>query len=199
MFGNFPIRQLNDFKNSRMFGDDDSGSPGLTGDLMQELGVRLVKKDDNGTDDLDRVDLREGLVNRAPYAPPEMLKQVRFVTLTRHRMLVTSIVANEKFLSGLSGKQRRMIIEEVEALAVAERQLSVNLEKGSLEFLLKKGVQVFELPAAERQRFADAAKVVEKKRPDLSETLQEIRAVNEIRTPVTKVKGYGSISSAIGL
>jgi len=178
LVGRVPVRRIADFKALRMRKDS-----GLT-DLMKEWGVSPIDADPANAErpiaqiGSGRIDLEETEVNRLALTRtehPDVLKNVEFANLTRHRMYVTALVANEKFFASLPDKLRELLSTEIEALAVAERKLSIGLERSNLEFLAKSGMKLVELPEAERAAFIKSGEAVHKKYPGLSVLIRDIR------------------------
>jgi TRAP-type C4-dicarboxylate transport system substrate-binding protein len=183
LVGRAPVRRASDLKNLRM----RKGS-GLE-DLMTEWGVRQVDSDPAfrgppvAQIGAGLIDLEETEINRLAIIlkeHPDALKKVEFANLTRHRMYVTAIVANEKFLAALPAAHRRLLLGEIEALAVAERRLSIGLEKSNLDLLVKGGLNVVELPAAERAAFIKTGESSHKNNPDMAGLIKEIQEVKAL-------------------
>ncbi len=168
-----PVAKTADLKNLRLVAPGVEGWSEMMGELMQNVGVRLVREEP---------DLIEDAINRLPHfldRHPEEIKKIGFVNRTNHGMLLTAIVANEKFLSTLTGEQRRLLVEEVETLALDERKLSVGLEVKNIQLLKKKGLTFTEFSSAERRIFAAAGEAVIRKHPETYRLIQEIRSVKE--------------------
>jgi TRAP-type C4-dicarboxylate transport system substrate-binding protein len=178
-FGKTPITKLADFSGQRMESPGNNGWSPLMDEVMKAVGVRLVPVSERN---LEAADQFENVINRGPEALerlPGAAKELKYLNRTNHGLLVTTIVANEKFFSSLTEGQRRLLTDEIKRLAVKERRLSISLEPKRLEILKKMGMQVVELPAAERERFAAVGESVLKNHPEIYETIQEIRAVKE--------------------
>lgn len=178
LIGRVPLRRLGDLKDLRMRRDS-----GLT-DLMEAWGIRPVDTDRVRKEwpialvGADVTDLEETEVNRlaiTQYHHPQVLKNVKYANLTRHRMYITALVANEKFLASLPDNLRQLLVEEIEALALAERKLSVSLEKSNLAVLEKGGLQLVEFPEADRGAFIKNGEAIHKKYPGLAPMISEIR------------------------
>ena len=181
--GRTAVRRLSDFKGVRMRRGVSHLAP-----FMQQLGVSLVEAGaasrERPIDDIaaGKVDLEETEVNRLALVQrehPEILGQIDYVNLTHHRMYVTAIVANEKFYASLPADQQRLLSEEMETLAAAERKLSIDLEKRNRELLAKKGVRFVDLAGTERRDFAKAAEAYRHAVPELEGLVQEIQAVKD--------------------
>ena len=182
LVGGAPVRSIDDLKGLRMRRQTSAAR------FMQGLGAKLV---DLGPESRERpitgiltgaIDLEETEINRLALVQrdhPEMVRKLKYINLTRHRMYVTAIVANEKFLAGLSDKNRRLLTDEIATMAVAERKLSVDLEARNLKALAAGGATIVDLSKSERARFADAAKTYMKKFPEMSATIRELQAVVE--------------------
>ena len=162
-------------------------SPGNSGwtvvmdDLMKAAGVALVPAVEDGKN-LANADQFENVINRGPRdfeQEPSKAKTLKYLNRTNHGLLVTAIVANQKFLAGLTAGQKRILTEEIETLAFQERKLSIELEPARLEALTKLGMKTIELPASERQKFMDLGESVLKRHPKIYRVIQEIRSVKD--------------------
>lgn len=189
LVGEAAIRKVSDLSGLKM--RDTGGSS----DLFGGLGVKFVKLDDadlaktvpvalpaTGKIDLEEVEINELAYLRQKY--PEVAKKLKYVNLTRHSMLVTSLVVNEKFFSSLTPAQQTLLSEEMSGLGAPERLLAVDFAKRNLARMTKEGVALVNLPAAEKQKFAKAAESVYAKAPELAGLVAEIRAVKEISLAV---------------
>jgi TRAP-type C4-dicarboxylate transport system substrate-binding protein len=183
LVGRAAVRRVGDLKDLRM----RRGS-GLE-DLMTEWGVKQVDSDPAFRGPpvtqigAGLIDLEETEINRLAIIlkeHPDALKKVEFANLTRHRMYVTAIVANEQFLASLPAAHRALLLGEIEALAVAERRLSIGLEKSNLELLVKGGLNVVELPATERPAFIKTGEKSQKNSatPGLIKEIQDVKALS---------------------
>ncbi len=184
LVGSKPLNRLSDLKGLKVRRETASAA------FLGELGAKRV---DVGPEVRERpiaavlsgaLDLEETEVNRLALVQrdhPELVKGISYANLTRHRMYVTSILANEKFLAGLTAEQRRLLGEWVEELATDERKLSVDLEGRNLKALTASGLHLIELPKSERANFMDAAKAFIKKSPELEASVREIQAVPDTR------------------
>lgn len=180
LVGGAPVRSIDDLKGLRVRRQTSAAR------FMQGLGAKLV---DLGPESREKpitgvlsgaIDLEETEINRLAIVQqdhPELVGKLHYINLTRHRMYVTAIVANEKFLAGLSEENRRMLTDEIQTLAVDERKLSVNLEARNLKALAASGATIVDLPASEHARFAAAAKTYMKKFPEMAAKIREIQAV----------------------
>ncbi|MFI5345910.1 MAG: TRAP transporter substrate-binding protein [Elusimicrobiota bacterium] len=184
LVGSIAVHQLSDLKGARM---RRNAGPAR---FMGELGANLV---DLGAESRERpiqgilqgkLDLEETEINRLAIVGqdhPEFLKNLAYINLTRHRMYVTAIVANVKFLKGLPEAQRRMLELEIKNLSVAERKLSVDLEARNLKALQAGGAKIVTLPDSERAKLAQAAKSFLKGFPELAASVKEIQAAPDTR------------------
>lgn len=183
LIGKAAIRSAADVKGLRIKG----GSP-IVSDFVKELGGVAANDSDFESGKLDLAEVELSRVGAYLKAKPELLKRTKFVNLTRHRMLVTAIVANEAFLAGLTEEQRRLLQDEIQALALAERRLSMSLEDRNLQFLAKNGKEIVEIPEAARADFEKAGETVCAKFPELAGRIADIRAV--------KAKPAGRLAAA---
>jgi TRAP-type C4-dicarboxylate transport system substrate-binding protein len=177
LVGKVALNSAADFKGLKM----RSGTSDLV-PFVRELGVKLV---DAGAASREKpiaglasgaVDLEETEINRLAIVAqdnPELLKQIAFANLTYHRMYVTAIVANEKFLASLAPAQRKLLISEM------ERKLSVDMAARNLALLSKKGLRFVQFPKSELQALVKAGDAVQNQHPELAKIIQEIRAVKE--------------------
>jgi len=184
LVGGAPVRSINDLKGVRMRRQSAAAR------FMQGLGAKLV---DLGPESRERpitgvlsgdIDLEETEINRlaiVEHDHPELAGKLKYVNLTRHRMYVTAVVANEKFLASLSDENRRLLTDEIETLAVAERKLSVDLEARNLKALAASGATIVELSKSESARFTAAAKAYVEKSPETAATIRDIQGVAETR------------------
>ena len=183
LVGKIALRSAADFKNARMRSSTSYLVP-----FMQELGATPI---DAGAPSRERpiaglvsgdLDLEETEINRLAIVEkehPDLLKQIGFVNLTRHRMYVTAIVANEKFLASLSKKLRTLLVSEMQELAVAERKLSIDMEGRNLDLLTKKGLHFVDYPKSELKALMTAGEVIHAQHPEMAGLIQEIRAIKE--------------------
>lgn len=182
LVSNTPLRSAADFKGLRM----RRGSSMLS-EFLQNLGVKPVDAGALPTGPVAGVaagkyDVEETEVNRLTFiaqAHPEILGKSESFNLTRHRMYVTAVIANEKFLAGLTPEERKIVSEEAESLAANERRFSVTLEKKNLPVLEKLGLNVVEFPAAELPALVKAGQAVYSKSPEMVKLVAEIRAVKD--------------------
>lgn len=186
--GKAAIRRVGDFKGVRIR-RSTSHLAGFMSDLGAELTDAGPASRENPVADAvsGRVDLEETEVNRLAIARrerPEMVGRIGFVNLTRHRMYVTALVANERFLSGLPARLRRLLRDELEALAVAERKLSVGLEAGNQKVLADAGLRLIEFPESARGEFIRAGTAYRGKFPEFDGLVREIQAVKEFSSVV---------------
>jgi TRAP-type C4-dicarboxylate transport system substrate-binding protein len=184
LVGSRAIHQLSDIKGAKMRRNTGPAR------FMGELGASLV---DLGAESRERpiqgilqgkLDLEETEVNRLAIVGqdhPEILKSLSYINLTRHRMYVTSIVANVKFLKSLPVAQRRMLEQEIKDLSAAERKLSVDLEARNIKALQAGGATIVTLPDSERTKLAQAASSFLKKFPELAASVKDIQAVPDTR------------------
>jgi TRAP-type C4-dicarboxylate transport system substrate-binding protein len=183
LVGQTSIRTLEDFKGARIRGN------GTSVDLYKALGVQLTEIDRSkvaGKHPIElivskQVDLEETEINQFTYfrrSYPEIARNVKFVNLTRHSMLVTSMVVNEAFFAGLSAPLRDLLSREVRALAVAERKLSVELARRNLETLVKEGHSAIPLAKGQEERLVAAAAALPEWSP-LAPVIADIKAVAE--------------------
>jgi TRAP-type transport system periplasmic protein len=156
--------------------------------FLKELGASFVEAGpasrERPIDEVaaGRLDLEETEINRLALVVeqhPELAAKMGALNLTRHRMYLTALVVNEKFLAGLPEDLRELLISESEALAAAERKLSIELEKKNLAVLAKKGVRVVEISDACRKAMAEAGERLLAKTPALKPVVDEVRAVRE--------------------
>jgi len=168
------------FKGQRMESPGNSGWSPLMDELMRSAGVNLVPV----SEDVSAFDQIESVVNRGPQQYEQskgLAKRFKYVNLTHHGLLVTAVVAREKFLSALAPEQRRVLDREVEALALEERKLSIALESERLAALEKLGVKPVALPEAERARLMELGEAVLRGHAEVLRDVQEIRSVKEER------------------
>lgn len=181
--GRTALKSAADFKNARM-----RASTSYLVAFMKELGASPIDAGPASRENpiaglvSGKIDLEETEINRLAAVErenPALIKKVGFVNLTRHRMYVTAIVANEKFLAGLTPDQRKLLIAQMQELAVAERKLSVDMEGRNLDYLAKKGLRLVDFPKAELPALVKAGETVQAQHPDLAALIVEIRAVKE--------------------
>lgn len=186
MVGQTPIRKVEDFKGVRM--QDTGGEPA---EFLKALGVKLVPVSPQELAEVKvpialpttgKTDLEETEVNGMAYARqkyPEQVKKIKYVNYTHHSMLVTSMVANTKFLASLKKADREILVDEVRKLSLAERKLSVNLAKTNLEAFKRDGIEVVALPGAEYLKFAKIGEQIQQKSGQAA-LISKIQAVGEI-------------------
>jgi TRAP-type C4-dicarboxylate transport system substrate-binding protein len=181
LVGKAELKGAGDFKGLKM-----RSGPSELSAFVRELGVTVVEggagSRENPIAGLSSgvVDLEETEINRLAIVEnenPGLLKQIAFANLTYHRMYVTAIVANEKFLAGLPSGQRKLLVSEMQQLAVDERKLSVDMAASNLALLAKKGLRFVEFPKSETTALVHAAGAVRKLHPELAKILSEIQAV----------------------
>jgi TRAP-type C4-dicarboxylate transport system substrate-binding protein len=189
LVGKAALRSAADFDGLRMRAGSSDLAP-----FVRELGVKLVDAGEASREkpiaglEADSVDLEETEINRLAIVEkdnPGLLKKIAFANLTYHRMYVTAIVANEKFLSSLAPDQRRLLVSEMQELAVDERKLSVDMAARNLALLSKKGLRFVEFPKSQTASLVKAGDAVRAQHPELAKVLAEIQAVKE----PTKVTG----------
>ena len=183
MVGKVALKSAADFKGLKVRDGSSDLSP-----FMRELGAKLV---DAGPASREQpinglasgaIDLEETEINRLAIVAndnPELIKKIAFANLTYHRMYVTAIVANEKFLASLAPDQRKLLISEMEELAIAERKLSVDMAARNLALLTKKGLRFVEFPKSELKPLLKAGNVVLNQHPELAKIVEEIRALKD--------------------
>jgi TRAP-type C4-dicarboxylate transport system substrate-binding protein len=183
LVGKAALERAGDFAGLKMRG----GASELSA-FVRELGVELIDAGKTTREDpiaglaSGIVDLEETEINRLAIVAadePGLLGQIAFANLTYHRMYVTAIVANEKFLAGLPPAQRRLLVSEMEALAVEERRLSVDMAAHNLARLSKKGLRFVPFPASESKHLLKAAEAVKAQHPELTKVIADIQAVEE--------------------
>ncbi|MDE2140841.1 MAG: TRAP transporter substrate-binding protein DctP [Elusimicrobia bacterium] len=184
LVGSRAVRRLSDLKGARV--RRNAGPARFLG----ELGANLV---DLGPENRERpiegilqgkLDLEETEVNRLAIVGkdhPEFLKRLSYINLTRHRMYVTAIVANVKFLKSLPEAQRLMLEREIKNLSAWERKLSVDLEANNIKTLQSGGAKIVTLPDSERAKLAQVAKKFLREFPELAASVKEIQAVPDTR------------------
>lgn len=185
LHGRVAIKEVSDLKKYRMWERNNR----IRVAFLKELGIKFVKdKARRGQYSephaSDEIDLNEGELNRlAVQFEKEKATRafVKFANLTHHNMYLTSIIVNEKFFAGLNPEQRKLLDEEIQELAIAERKLSIDLEKANRIVLAEKGVQLVELPTAEREKMVAIGETVHKKfASELGGTVEKIRSVTEV-------------------
>jgi TRAP-type C4-dicarboxylate transport system substrate-binding protein len=190
--GRAAVASLADLKGLRM----RKGVPVLS-DFVADQGAKLVRKKSRrkAIEDLltGRIDVEETELNRLAVfyrKEPSLAEPVKIVSLTRHRMLITTVLANEAFLGGLEKETRRVLLEEVSDLAVAERKLSVELEELNRSDLERRGVRFVELGEAETQALRAAGAAYNSKDPQLKATFADVQAVRETPGPIAWRTSY---------
>ena len=179
-FGAKALRSVADLSGQRMESPGNSGWSHLMDELMTSAGAKLVPV----SEDAAAFDQFEGVINRGPRQFEKtagLAKRFKYANLTHHGLLVTAVVAREGFLKGLSPEQRRVLGEEVDALALEERKLSIALEPERLAALKKLGVKPVTLPAPERAKLMELGEAVLMKHADVMRDVEEIRSVKEER------------------
>jgi TRAP-type transport system periplasmic protein len=181
--GGKAVRVLADLKGARVRKSRSHLAP-----FLESVGAKLVKVEASSKqsplDDVaaGKLDLDETEINRLALvekAHPGLVKKLGNVNLTRHRMYVTAIVANEKFLQSLPAAQRDLLASEVEKLATAERKLSIDLEAKNLKFLAKSGATVVEFAESDKPAFAKAGEEFRKSQRQLAGLIADIQAVRD--------------------
>jgi len=183
LVGKRALKSAADFKNARL-----RASTSFLVPFMQELGSTPIEAGPSSRENpiaglvSGKVDLEETEINRLAIVEkdnPALVKKAGFVNLTRHRMYVTAIVANEKFLASLAPEQRKMLIAHMQELAIAERKLSVEMEGRNLDLLAKKGLRLVDFPKTELPALMKAGETVQARHPEMAALIGEIRAVKE--------------------
>lgn len=197
MVGGVAVRGADGFKGVKI---RDHGS---AADLFRALGSEAVRipaaemPEDSpiALTATGKIGLEETEVNRFAYFAekfPAVAKKIKYANLTRHSMLVTSMIVNERFYSALDAPLRSLLAEQVRALAVAERRLSVNLAARNLEKLKAAGIEVVSMPEAEARRLAALALAREKLPAADAETVAAVRAVKDLDAPGLWVASRGN-------
>ncbi|MDE2489414.1 MAG: TRAP transporter substrate-binding protein DctP [Elusimicrobia bacterium] len=183
LVGAVPLRRLSDFKGVRM---RRGGGGTYLDDLLTPLGVKLVPPGPSALNDpiagivRGKLDLEETEVNRLAFilrVHPELRKRVKYINLTDHRMLVTALVANEKFFDSLSPRDQRVLTQVMQELSVAERKLSVRLVNRNLAQMTRYGSTVVTMSPSEKEKFVAAGNVVLNRFTALHSLVEEIRAL----------------------
>lgn len=182
LLGKAAVRKAGDVKGLRFKGSS------IASEFTSVLGAVPAASGDISSGKVDIVEVELSRIGSTLQAKPELAKHIKFISLTRHRMLVTTVIANEKFLAGLTAEQRKLLKDEVQILALAERKLSMDLEDRNLQLVAKNGTEILEIREAEQAGFEKAGESVRAKFPELAAQIAEIRAV--------KAKPSGRLASA---
>lgn len=99
----------------------------------------------------------------------------KYASETGHVFSVTLLIANNKFIEGLPKDLRDIVIKAGRDFALAQRKLIADKEAEFKASLIKSGMKINELSAAEKKPFVDAtAKVYAQFEKDLGKEIMDI-------------------------
>jgi TRAP-type C4-dicarboxylate transport system substrate-binding protein len=179
IIGRNPISKLSDFKGQVFSLHGNPTWSDVNRELMDAIGATLVPGSSTESVTEQDMALNRLLLYAERYPDRSKQHQFKFINLTRHSLLVTTMVASESFLASLTPEQRALLTSEIKDLAADERHLTIELEPKRLKALTAMGLKPVEMPDAERRKLKEISESILKKHPDIYRQVLEIRAVKE--------------------
>jgi len=169
-------------------------------DAMDQLGLDYVYTapgDYTGWANMHltgEIEAEEAETNRIAtykYRHPEMSKTIKTVLETNHSLYLTMVVMNGEAFTSLTPMQQKIVQEEAQNLAVAERDLSIRQEQDSKKQMMSEGVKFVTMDAEDKAILAAMGqRIHEKYRPTMGRWIDAIKAAApQGKVKESKVKG----------
>jgi tripartite ATP-independent transporter DctP family solute receptor len=115
--------------------------------------------------------LQTGVIDGADPGPADVeiekfYQVTKYMTLTRHFILLNPMLISDKFLSKLNPDDQKMVLDAAVRSVKVVTDISKKQNADALEKLKAQGMQIFELSNAERKPFVDAVQSVYSKNAD---------------------------------
>lgn len=128
-----------------------------------------------------KIDIEDSELNRLYVLAqdyPNHLKNVKYLTETKHLFYLTMIISNNEFMNKLDKNQAKIVNSVIQKLAEDERVYSIKQEAEARKYLKDKGLVFVDMKEADKKEFIKKSRELWKTYPLIADLITNIRKLN---------------------